>query len=1203
MSVLSPAFDPFAVLDERKNLDSTRFCYKLVGIQYALDAPLSETSIDESKMSARIIFASGKRRDSVGDLLEVGGIRTERHRKNACWLFDHGKSVSLPIGMALERDEQGRYDTNKYTVDIDPVSQEASANVFFYQGKGMGIDGAKEYSHGLFVEQLYHMLATKMLTSGSLGYSVVKALQLQPDYETGTPQGLHLLVTLMLEGSLVVLPANQDTVAKMLAMPSVCGKPLSPVLVKSLSAYAEPETKTVSGWISSASIEQKSIPADLDWQQEEQREQEHGERKKPEVLQNLSDTAGYYGYLEGRYTLAKLKSVRMKYRKSFKTRSKSLNVGDKVIIIEGDYSGYEGVVTRIGPDGPKVKIPGQGYAITIPEAFLERKSINVKSAASGQVDEGRYKLEAWRSGQTSSSPLTDWDFDDERSAVNFARSQATWAADNNLYLTLRDAETGSKRTIGKSLPHKAGMETFWVKWDDYGVQEVPYNSLELARAKVEELRKLGFKPEIWDQQQLHRIKRFQKSLPNIRLKYRSVKMCRKRHRKSSPGSSFLYVSGKDLDKVREEAESKGLKFQRVGSKGKAEKVKLTGDDNVIDGIAKNYGRRVKRMKTKGDTEEWVRTHIPKPASDDDSSRFQVGDHVDIVDGELRGMEGTIVRMPKPGQFPEAAVKIGGNTHRINLRNLKSLSRSKKIPPAKWKPGAGAVKGNGKMKKAMIDGDDTRTMKLDVRQVGNGYIVFNTATGKKVAGPFRDFGAAHAEAIQLERGEKGKSMKQLTRQVKAAPEGMPPDDQISATPDGSAETGTDEPLGAQVLRRMHQDSGILMQEYHEMIGLLENETVKARLQGKLEALEAEMSEIEAEFVAEYEELEGLEGAGDDEDKDLDDEEETEEVEEEVKADDDATVEAGSDGEEEVPEEDVVEGMQTKSIKEVRKAYKKKSKDDDDKKKEDDNKDKSIKTKAMCPECGKEPCTCDKKDIGDVPNEGADNQNPFEPHELAAVGEAKDFLGQVGDLPSLEDSHRNASYHHAKALGGIAGRWEKDFAPMDEQDANADVNEPGEMGMKSDNGKDIKPTQDEIELAWERGTQAAHAGKPQSACPYDTSDLWGRTLRRAWTDGWEEYKSGSKSYNQDDELSKAYPHHKTLKGASGFLERLSSEKAFGDAHREEAKSWHKALDPIGQDEADAPIPGEMDVKGLRETFLRQNKAMEDLQHNLELIHGKL
>lgn len=206
--------------------------------------------IDESKMSVWIPFADGNKRDGVGDLLEVSGIDFSRHKNLPNVLFDHGKETSLPLGLACERDERGRYDYTKYTVQVDPLSKSARLNAFFYQGKGMGGDDvhADQLSqHALFCEQLYHMVAMKMLGAGSIGYQVIQATPLQPDYQKGIPQGLHLQKVLMLEGSLVVMPANQDTVRKALSLNKVCGKPLSPVLVKSLSPYA-PARKVQMGW-------------------------------------------------------------------------------------------------------------------------------------------------------------------------------------------------------------------------------------------------------------------------------------------------------------------------------------------------------------------------------------------------------------------------------------------------------------------------------------------------------------------------------------------------------------------------------------------------------------------------------------------------------------------------------------------------------------------------------------------------------------------------------------------------------------------------------------------------------------------------------------------------------------------------------------------------------------------------------------------
>ena len=228
------------VLDQRTR-QLPGYSYKVATSQYGLDVAFTDQlDVDEKRMAVRILFADGNRRDGVGDLLEVTGIRTERHRRNPIVLFDHGKQVQLPIGLA--EDPQ----TKAYTVEVDPVSKTAWANSFFYQGSSLeGLGGrlspGNEFEHALFCEQLFDLIVKRFVRAGSIGYQVVKGYQLPPDFERGTPKGLHLIETLMLELSAVVLPANGDTVRKALSLPEVCGKKLSPLLVKSLEPYAAPK--------------------------------------------------------------------------------------------------------------------------------------------------------------------------------------------------------------------------------------------------------------------------------------------------------------------------------------------------------------------------------------------------------------------------------------------------------------------------------------------------------------------------------------------------------------------------------------------------------------------------------------------------------------------------------------------------------------------------------------------------------------------------------------------------------------------------------------------------------------------------------------------------------------------------------------------------------------------------------------------------
>ncbi len=226
--------DISSILNAREKRLNPSYSYKLSDVgSYGLDvAVLNGMDIDTEEMSVVIPFADGSRRDGVGDLLEVAGINTERHRMNPICLFDHGKQITLPIGLA----EDPR--TKQYTVSIDPVAKTARCKCFFYQS-------SKDKEHGLFCEQLFDLMAKRFVRAGSIGYQVIHAREIGPDYDRGVPKGLHLLSTLMLEASAVVMPANMDTVRKTLSMPRICGKPLSPMLVKSLTPYLGEKKHTV----------------------------------------------------------------------------------------------------------------------------------------------------------------------------------------------------------------------------------------------------------------------------------------------------------------------------------------------------------------------------------------------------------------------------------------------------------------------------------------------------------------------------------------------------------------------------------------------------------------------------------------------------------------------------------------------------------------------------------------------------------------------------------------------------------------------------------------------------------------------------------------------------------------------------------------------------------------------------------------------
>lgn len=520
--------------------------------KYGLDfASERAADIDEKGMAARIWFADGNRRDGVGDLLEVGGIRTDRHIKNAVALFDHGKKVEIPIGMCLERDEAGKYDRNRYTVEIDPITKEASANVFFYQGKGLaGVDKKDEYEHAKLCEQYFHMLATGMLSGGSIGYQVIAAKQMPADYQQGKPPGLHLLAVLMLECSLVVMPANQDTVRKMLCVGNCCGKSLSPYLVKSLEPYmpektktvVTKKTKTVSGYEGKANV------------------------KALEGYAYVWDITGYgpkipgnkYGNREGFKTvrvMANSKEAAVEVALTILPENRREEPSAKQVA-------KQSIEGWTGPKAPDVKtLPAETETEKLPQGGDHSDTSDVPPArwkpGVGTI-KGLKKLRRKYGKRMEVTFLPT-----QREAMQFR-----YQLQQSGFQVSRLAGNGGQWAVywdrDPNIPLPEGAERFFSKSKD-------------IKAMLDD----------------------EKALSDIRLKYRDAKGIVRRVRRSKSGSSMVHFDGKDVGAAKTMAEKRGLKFQRLGvSDSGHERVKLIGDDEGINEVAKRFGKRVKSMGTK-----------------------------------------------------------------------------------------------------------------------------------------------------------------------------------------------------------------------------------------------------------------------------------------------------------------------------------------------------------------------------------------------------------------------------------------------------------------------------------------------------------------------------------------------------------------------------------------------------------------------------
>ncbi len=1050
--------------------------------------------IDESAMCVVIPFADGNRRDGVGDLLEIEGIRTERHRKNPIALFDHGKNVTLPIGKTESP-------TGAYTVRLDPVSKRATMQVYFYQGKGLeGIGQGQESNHALFCEQLFDLVARKFVRAGSIGYQVVHAKNLEADYTRGTPPGLHLLSVLMLEGSVVVLPANQDTTAKMLhgrsetareilSMPSVRGKPLSPVLVKSLTPYAT-ETKAM---LNGADLKTKDM------------EDEEQEDKGIDV--------------------ARTKALRKKYK-----------------------SATPGIETRTDYDNPMSRgnvppssfIPGAGAKAEPSDKISPEKARQILKDNSAQghpltaKQRGMFGAAAGRDQKAIEGGLNPG----EKVRNIYSGAVATVISCSGKWTKIRqdDGTEINVRTVNLNVVEGtkdfAPKEATFDKWKRGILKKVEQGIIDQATAD-----RMLANPE------KHReiLHEGAKAFAGRRLQYRTTKGMARRLRKSVAGASMVYVGNKDLADMQQDAEGKGLAFRHLGpctrcGKG-IDKVRLEGDDKAIDAVAKRFGRPIQGMggaKSLPLNTKMLSTDI-------------------TPEGRLMGS------VPSP----RGSIDVRLDRDRVCLWHNGTVAWDGRINPAR------AVVWNGQPPEPAVAIAVTKLLK-------------GAKSMKTRTKDMPDAQEQIDQAADFEEVQEGKGLED----------------------EGGGEPEPTEKYSAQVLRRMHEDAQLLLDQYDEMRGPLENEEVDSHIEEKLQALVGELEEIEGLYEKHHPEAEPLAEKADEEE---------------------ATSGAGE--EDDVPAEEAAEAMDMKSlrdryIKGLRKVYTK---------------------SASCPKCGKpmSECSCAKSLKGkkkDMPGgveeinratefEEVQQGKALQPHEHAHVSDAQGFLKGMSTSHDWADEHRMEAYHHSKSLGGIGERLGKDFgftpegSEVDphseahrEEGHSPETDDPGRgtvhggkdfaftpKGSKKDPHSEAEREEKEKALASlkvrTKAGGAAVAGDHTESDPMDVA-----------AGGHEISDDTADTTNK----TKAMVWHKALGCASKFLHGASKAHDLSDQHRADAAghadALGKALDAEQQmegmdDEAEVNEPGEIGEKRLAALCKRQATAIKDLTGKLNNLASKL
>lgn len=516
--------------------------------RFGLDVVIPEKQdIDIARKSVWILFASGERRDEGGDLVHIDGISLERHRPNPVVLFDHGKGqhkwASWPVAMAEDPK------TGAYTVKLDTIKKEATLNAFWYQGKSdipsSQKDDEKEFAQ--YCDQLYDLIARRFIRGGSIGYKVIQAQQMPPDYRTGTPAGLDLLQVLMLEGSAVVMPMNMDTVrgknlgcdliAEVLAMPQVCGSPLSPYLVKSLEAYAP--AKVVQMGYESKGLDEDEASAKI--------------KAQKSHLGHVRDGMHFCPKCGKRYYT--------------NTKAKACH-------------GIGGHAYRGKAVGTKSSKSAEQIRREIDALLRKRPNLT-----DNEKDKLRYLYE---------------DLNEVEEGYEFEKTLKTATK----AMKIDDLADALKRAVPQKPSYEnvlAGSHHITLSWENLDNPSQYVAKLE-ALAKQHGFSGIG---SANNGQKFLTVsiypagKGIMGNLKNLRQKYRKAKNLRRRTKGSRAGTAHMRVNVKDLPRCKAEAEKKGVQFVHTGTEGSTARVKMTGDDSSIDQLAKQFGRvRGKSIQTK-----------------------------------------------------------------------------------------------------------------------------------------------------------------------------------------------------------------------------------------------------------------------------------------------------------------------------------------------------------------------------------------------------------------------------------------------------------------------------------------------------------------------------------------------------------------------------------------------------------------------------
>lgn len=1281
-------------LESRGDMPAGSWAYKLQPGQYAIDISFTDKlAFNENEMSLTIPFADGNRRDGVGDLLEIGGIDCERHRLNPICLYDHGKAVTLPIGLAEDRK------TSHYTVKLDPIDKVGILEAFFYQGKGLkGVDKTQEYDHAVFCEQLYDLAVQGYVRGGSIGYQVKAARELPADHTDGTPKGMHLLSTLMLEGSLVVMPANMDTVRtnskglfpdlrEALALPVVRGKPLSPYLVKSLSAYAEPkkvqlgyEGKTYPG------VKTKAAEKVLDtYKGCRLVELPDGTRaiKDPfgTVLKDKPDEAHWKDWVDtymntGTKTMSPRSAwVPRPQLDNFQLDCASMGVrceqvgeipagyeaspvqfrlfGDnlqKIDIIASRYKGIAGDLQyRVvkSPDG-KWKIVGGQDEVAVPvggkrhwdseieadmalERLAGRMATGMKSilddvtdkfynalkdsgrltgsqvesklsefnpAAVQQVISGLYrrgfvKREKDESFRISQSNLKDI-LRQELSSLGL-KSLSKGYIDLAMSVDsggdykehLRREQEQKKTEINKKItsikdeirdwqsrqykPNSSRVTVGGEYGSDYsigvvneGKRQRRLDSLNRELQELEsELRKID--------NRLSNLKSIPVPLQNLPdtkippVKWKpglgATKKLRGKYKKAQPSDDISPEKARQILKDGEAngkpltEKQRGMFGAAAGKKSLSNELSIAlheyqnkADEDAESGVVVWFSENPKRVVI--DVMDWGDSDLAKQTIGKTATRLVGNSNIEWHNEQ-----------PPPDGINWIKVKsLPATTVRKKYRRAKGLRRRLKSSS----PGASVM---------WVEEKDLATVNTEATNLGLKFAHVGTDGSLRKIKLIGDDGNIDALALKFGRtktkhlnGDSHMS-KKLTSQKKDLEivEDAPLDNPADLNGDGIVTEEEQELYSMQLIRRAHEDFRLLLEQYDEMNEQNEHEDIKQHFVRLCEDIVTKIEELEGLAAKHHPEAKALDGGDEEIEVDVE-----ESPDEELEGIEEAEPTDSAEVEEPTPEE-ALEGMDTKSlrnkyIKALRKTYKKEmgcGKDCD------------------CAKCkGKKALTEDEAaaiegELEQVTDDLAEDvastegEKALEPHEHSRVGEAAEYLKELGDTYDYTREHQMKSYHHAKAMEEVGGGVADDDMDMMPEGS---MGVAGTMSMDDEEKEEKSQVAGDLDWLKEEEAEAEHKDFPNT----DSGCEEGKKVPLKHEKSW--HKGGMAS------------PRRLCKTIAKFLKTLAEVESheYGQPHRDEARSHAealgKALEAVAEtDVAEEPMEeievGEIGEKNVR------------------------